>query len=74
MMAVRRDGALKEGLAPFRLRRMSVAVLHPGEMGAAVAACLGPGVIWAPEGRSAATAERARGRAPGDPVSADGFL
>ena len=53
---------------------MRIAVLHPGEMGAAVAACLGSRVIWAPEGRSAATAERARDLAPGDPLSADVIL
>jgi 3-hydroxyisobutyrate dehydrogenase-like beta-hydroxyacid dehydrogenase len=74
MMAIRRDGEPKEGLAPFRFRRMRVAVLHPGEMGAAVAACLGQGVIWAPEGRSAETAERARDLAPGEPLSADVIL
>jgi 3-hydroxyisobutyrate dehydrogenase-like beta-hydroxyacid dehydrogenase len=38
---------------------MSVAVLHPGEMGAAVAAAARDEVWWAPEGRSEATAERA---------------
>ena len=43
-----------------RSRLMTIAVLHPGEMGAAVAAALRETVIWAPEGRSAATAERAR--------------
>jgi 3-hydroxyisobutyrate dehydrogenase-like beta-hydroxyacid dehydrogenase len=53
---------------------MRIAVLHPGEMGAAVAACLGSGVIWAPEGRSAATAERARDLSPGDPLTADVIL
>jgi 3-hydroxyisobutyrate dehydrogenase-like beta-hydroxyacid dehydrogenase len=40
-----------------------VGVLHPGEMGAAVAAALrghGETVLWASAGRSAATAERAR--------------
>jgi 3-hydroxyisobutyrate dehydrogenase-like beta-hydroxyacid dehydrogenase len=40
-----------------------VGVLHPGEMGAAVAAALrerGETVLWASGGRSAATAERAR--------------
>ncbi len=40
-----------------------VGVLHPGEMGAAVAALLrerGERVLWASAGRSAATAERAR--------------
>jgi 3-hydroxyisobutyrate dehydrogenase-like beta-hydroxyacid dehydrogenase len=39
---------------------MSVAVLHPGEMGAAVAAVTRGEVWWAPEGRSEATAARAR--------------
>jgi len=40
-----------------------VGILHPGEMGAAVAAVLrnrGETVLWASAGRSAATAERAR--------------
>lgn len=40
-----------------------VGLLHPGEMGAAVGAVLrerGETVLWAPAGRSAATAERAR--------------
>jgi 3-hydroxyisobutyrate dehydrogenase-like beta-hydroxyacid dehydrogenase len=39
-----------------------VAVLHPGEMGAAVGATLvesGTKVVWRPEGRSAATRRRA---------------
>ena len=38
----------------------TVGVLHPGEMGAAVGAVARAEVLWAPEGRSAATAERAR--------------
>jgi 3-hydroxyisobutyrate dehydrogenase-like beta-hydroxyacid dehydrogenase len=41
----------------------AVGVLHPGEMGAAVAAALvdvGHDVLWASKGRSAETAERAR--------------
>ncbi len=41
-----------------------VGVLHPGEMGAAIAGALtgrGDTVLWASAGRSAATAERARG-------------
>jgi 3-hydroxyisobutyrate dehydrogenase-like beta-hydroxyacid dehydrogenase len=38
---------------------MGVGVLHPGEMGAAVAAVVRDEVWWAPEGRSEATAERA---------------
>jgi len=40
-----------------------VAVLHPGEMGAAIGACLvsrGLRVVWASKGRSAATRSRAR--------------
>jgi 3-hydroxyisobutyrate dehydrogenase-like beta-hydroxyacid dehydrogenase len=37
-----------------------VGILHPGEMGAAVAAGLRDGAAWASAGRSAATAERAR--------------
>jgi hypothetical protein len=51
-----------------------VAVLHPGEMGSAVAAALPGEVIWNPEGRSEATRERARGLTPGDPLSADVIL
>jgi 3-hydroxyisobutyrate dehydrogenase-like beta-hydroxyacid dehydrogenase len=42
--------------------RLSIGVLHPGEMGAALGARLseiGHDVLWAGEGRSAATAERA---------------
>src|SRR3954452_9986179 len=53
---------------------MRIAVLHPGEMGAAVAAALREPVIWSPEGRSEATAERARDLAPGDPLDADVIL
>src|SRR6202158_6133479 len=40
----------------------TVGLLHPGEMGAAVGQCLtaaGHRVLWAPEGRSAASAARA---------------
>jgi 3-hydroxyisobutyrate dehydrogenase-like beta-hydroxyacid dehydrogenase len=40
----------------------TIGLLHPGEMGAAVGKCLagaGHRVLWAPEGRSAATRERA---------------
>jgi len=40
----------------------TIGLLHPGEMGAAVGQCLagaGYRVLWAPEGRSAATAARA---------------
>jgi hypothetical protein len=44
-------------------------------MGAAVAAALAAHtVVWVPEGRSAATAERARDLTPGDPLSADVIL
>ena len=41
---------------------VTIGLLHPGEMGAAVGQCLagaGHQVLWAPEGRSAATAARA---------------
>src|SRR5258707_11840857 len=41
----------------------TVALLHPGEMGAAIGACLGGRglrVVWASAGRSAATRTRAR--------------
>ncbi|MFJ4192125.1 DUF1932 domain-containing protein [Kitasatospora sp. NPDC089509] len=44
-------------------RQVTVGVLHPGSMGAAVAACaLGHGsrVLWCPQGRSDATAARAK--------------
>jgi 3-hydroxyisobutyrate dehydrogenase-like beta-hydroxyacid dehydrogenase len=42
---------------------VTIGLLHPGEMGAAVGECLvraGHRVLWAPEGRSLATAARAR--------------
>lgn len=42
---------------------MTIALLHPGEMGAAVGACLverGERVVWASAGRGVATAERAK--------------
>ena len=42
---------------------MRIALVHPGEMGAAIGAALRAGghdVLWASEGRSPATAERAR--------------
>jgi len=41
----------------------TVALLHPGEMGAAIGACLGGRglrVVWASAGRSAATRTRAK--------------
>src|SRR5580658_534126 len=41
---------------------MTIALLHPGEMGAAVGACLvsrGIRVVWASENRSPATSDRA---------------
>ena len=41
---------------------VTIGLLHPGEMGAAVGQCLagaGHQVLWVPEGRSAATRERA---------------
>jgi uncharacterized protein DUF1932 len=55
---------------------MTIAVLHPGEMGSAIGAALEPPVIWAPEGRSDESAERARtaGVTPGDPMQADVIL
>jgi Domain of unknown function (DUF1932) len=42
---------------------VTIGLLHPGEMGAAVGQCLVDGghrVLWVPEGRSAASAARAR--------------
>ena len=51
--------------APGEIKSMgdtTIGLLHPGEMGAAVGQCLagaGHRVLWAPEGRSAATAARA---------------
>src|SRR4051812_24094490 len=42
---------------------MTITLLHPGEMGAAVGGCLvsrGTRVVWASENRSAASRERAR--------------
>ncbi len=42
---------------------ITIGLLHPGEMGAAVGQCLvraGNEVLWVPEGRSAASAARAR--------------
>jgi 3-hydroxyisobutyrate dehydrogenase-like beta-hydroxyacid dehydrogenase len=42
---------------------ITIGLLHPGEMGAAVGQCLvgaGHEVLWVPEGRSAASAARAR--------------
>jgi 3-hydroxyisobutyrate dehydrogenase-like beta-hydroxyacid dehydrogenase len=55
---------------------MTIAVLHPGEMGSAVAAALREDVIWVAEGRSETTAERARAAnmTPGDPLAADVIL
>ena len=55
---------------------MTIAVLHPGEMGAALAAALvaaGRTVLWRPAGRSPETAERARaaGLTEGDPLTAE---
>ncbi len=41
---------------------VTIGLLHPGEMGAAVGQCLagaGHQVLWVPEGRSAATRKRA---------------
>jgi 3-hydroxyisobutyrate dehydrogenase-like beta-hydroxyacid dehydrogenase len=45
-----------------KLRTVTVGILHPGEMGAAIGAVLsasGETVLWASSGRSSATAERA---------------
>ena len=59
---------------------MKIAILHPGEMGAAVGAALvasGAEVVWVPAGRSPATAERARRaglRAVEDVAEADVIL
>src|SRR4051794_12559491 len=55
---------------------MTIAVLHPGEMGSAVAAALGHDVTWVPDGRSETTAERARAAnmTPGEPLEADVIL
>ncbi len=50
-----------------------IGLLHPGEMGAAVGRCLsqhGHTVLWASEGRGAATAARARAAALSDAGSA----
>jgi 3-hydroxyisobutyrate dehydrogenase-like beta-hydroxyacid dehydrogenase len=58
-------GSEEEDLRPDEIRSMSditIGLLHPGEMGAAVGRCLvraGHRVLWAPEGRSAATGARA---------------
>jgi hypothetical protein len=72
----RAEEAPKEGLIPFRFRDMKIAVLHPGEMGSALGAALGRDVTWVAEGRSDATAQRARAAnmAPGDPLRADVIL
>jgi 3-hydroxyisobutyrate dehydrogenase-like beta-hydroxyacid dehydrogenase len=55
---------------------MTIAVLHPGEMGSAVAAALGHDVTWVGDGRSETTAERARAAnmTPGNPLDADVIL
>lgn len=50
-----------------------VGLLHPGEMGAAVASVARADVLWAPDGRSKATAERAR-RARLKPVALEELL
>ena len=45
------------------MTKNTIAVLHPGEMGAAIGACLarrGSRVVWASAGRSAATRSRAK--------------
>ena len=55
---------------------MTIAVLHPGEMGAAIGAALDETVVWVADGRSDATAARARraGMVAGDPLEADVIL
>ncbi|MEV7023230.1 DUF1932 domain-containing protein [Kitasatospora sp. NPDC093558] len=56
--------------------RPTVGILHPGSMGAAVAACARPNaehVLWCPEGRGQATVERAE-EAGLEPVSSLGDL
>src|SRR2546427_10171378 len=48
----------------------TVALLHPGEMGSAIGACLGGlglRVVWASAGRSAATRSRANAAGVQDP-------
>jgi 3-hydroxyisobutyrate dehydrogenase-like beta-hydroxyacid dehydrogenase len=55
---------------------MTITVLHPGEMGAALGAALvaaGSPVLWTSAGRSSETAERAgrAGLTEGDPLTAD---
>lgn len=48
---------------PVSQYAMTITLLHPGEMGAAVGACLvsrGVRVVWASQGRSAASTRRAR--------------
>ena len=55
-------GTSRRGPGGERESTVTVGLLHPGEMGAAVGRCLagaGHRVLWAPEGRGAATRERA---------------
>lgn len=40
---------------------MTIGILHPGNMGAALGSAVAEGVVWASEGRSAATRSRAEG-------------
>ena len=56
---------------------MTIALLHPGEMGAAIGACLvarGSRVVWASENRSPASRERAASAGFEDPGSLDRAL
>ncbi len=56
---------------------MTIAILHPGEMGAAIGACLvsrGIRVVWASENRSPASIERARNAGFEDLVTLDRVL
>jgi 3-hydroxyisobutyrate dehydrogenase-like beta-hydroxyacid dehydrogenase len=56
------NGRSAAGIEERGTSDVTIGLLHPGEMGAAVGQCLvgnGYPVLWAPEGRSAATAARA---------------
>jgi 3-hydroxyisobutyrate dehydrogenase-like beta-hydroxyacid dehydrogenase len=56
------NGRSTAGIEERETSDVAIGLLHPGEMGAAIGQCLvgnGYPVLWAPEGRSAATAARA---------------
>jgi 3-hydroxyisobutyrate dehydrogenase-like beta-hydroxyacid dehydrogenase len=60
MAGARNQGAVLATMVP--MGTVTVGLLHPGEMGAAVGQCLvaaGHRVLWVPEGRSPASAARA---------------